>query len=128
MKKGLLLTALILSMLLVFTGCSSQVAVEPQTVKVATLAGPTGMGMAPMIADGVELGEGVTTEFTVLSAPDQVTAGVINGDYQIAAVPTNLAAVLFNKTEGATVLGAVNTLGVLYIVADESEGVTSIAD
>jgi len=101
---------------------------EPQTVKVATLAGPTGMGMAEMIVNGVDLGKDVTTEFTVAGAPDQVTAGVISGDFQIAAVPTNLAAVLYNKTEGKTILGAVNTLGVLSIVADEAEGIKTIAD
>ncbi|MGL4607103.1 MAG: ABC transporter substrate-binding protein [Eubacteriaceae bacterium] len=109
-------------------GCQAQTPVEPQTVKVGTLAGPTGMGMAEMIVNGVDLGENVTTEFTVAGAPDQVTAGVINGEFQIAAVPTNLAAVLYNKTEGKIILGGVNTLGVLYIVADENEGITGLKD
>ncbi|WP_242852565.1 ABC transporter substrate-binding protein [Acetobacterium bakii] len=109
------------------TGCQSAPA-EPQTVKVATLAGPTGMGMAEMIVGGVDLGKNITTEFTVAGAPDQITAGVISGEYQIAAVPTNLAAVLFNKTEGKVILGAVNTLGVVNIVADDAEGIKSIAD
>lgn len=126
-KKWMTVLGLMIVLTLGFTACQAKPA-EPQTVKVATLAGPTGMGMAEMIVNGVDLGENVTTEFTVAGAPDQVTAGVINGDYQIAAVPTNLASVLYNKTEGKVVLGAVNTLGVLYIVADESEGITSMAD
>ena len=57
-----------------------------------------------------------------------MTAGIINGDYQIAAVPTNLAATLYNKTEGKVILGAVNTLGTLSIVADKSENINSMAD
>lgn len=126
-KKWMVVLGLMMVLTLGFTACQAKPA-EPQTVKVATLAGPTGMGMAEMMVNGVDLGENVTTEFTVAGAPDQVTAGVINGDYQIAAVPTNLASVLYNKTEGKVVLGAVNTLGVLYIVADESEGITSMAD
>ena len=127
LKRMMILAGLMMVMILGFTACQAKPA-EPQTVKVGTLAGPTGMGMAEMIVNGVDLGENVTTEFTVAGAPDQLTAGVISGEFQIAALPSNLAAVLFNKTEGQVVLGSVNTLGVLYIVADESAGVTSIAD
>jgi len=126
-KKWMALCGLLLVLSLGFTGCQTAKS-EPQTVKVATLAGPTGMGMAEMIVNGVDLGKDITTEFTVAGAPDQVTAGVISGDFQIAAVPTNLAAVLYNKTEGKTILGAVNTLGVLSIVADQAEGINTIAD
>lgn len=126
-RKLMLLAGLMMVMILGFTACQAKPA-EPQTVKVGTLAGPTGMGMAEMIVNGVELGENVTTEFTVAGAPDQLTASVISGEFQIAALPSNLAAVLFNKTEGQVVLGSVNTLGVLYIVADETAGVASIAD
>ncbi|PKM59827.1 MAG: ABC transporter substrate-binding protein, partial [Firmicutes bacterium HGW-Firmicutes-4] len=126
-RKLMILAGLMLVMILGFTACQAKPA-EPQTVKVGTLAGPTGMGMAEMIVNGVDLGENVTTEFTVAGAPDQLTASVISGEFQIAALPSNLAAVLFNKTEGQVVLGSVNTLGVLYIVADETAGVASIAD
>lgn len=127
-KKWMGLFGVLLVLILGFSGCQAATPPEAQTVKVATLGGPTGMGMAQMIVDGVDLGENVTTEFTVIGAPDQVTAGVISGDYQIAALPTNVASVLYNKTEGKVLLGAVNTLGVLYIVADESQGIASIAD
>ncbi|KNZ42464.1 endonuclease VII [Acetobacterium bakii] len=126
-KKWMAILGLLLVFTMGLTGCQSAPA-EPQTVKVATLAGPTGMGMAEMIVGGVDLGKNITTEFTVAGAPDQITAGVISGEYQIAAVPTNLAAVLFNKTEGKVILGAVNTLGVVNIVADDAEGIKSIAD
>lgn len=126
-KKWIVLLGCLLVLCFGLTACQSKPA-DPQTVKVAALAGPTGMGMAEMIANGANLGENVTTEFTVSSAPDQVTAGVISGDFQIAALPTNSAAVLYNKTEGKVILGAVNTLGVLYVVADQSEGIATIAD
>ena len=45
----------------------------------------------------------------------------------MACVPANLAAVLYNKTEGEIEVLAVNTLGVLYIV-ENGESVRSMAD
>ncbi len=132
-KKWFVAAALLMAFVLTMTGCASTVQeeqVEPQTVQVAALSGPTGMGMAQMITDkdSLDLGEGVTSEYTVATQADQVTGGIINGEYQIAAVPTNVAATLYNKTDGAVVLGAVNTLGTLSIVTNSDETVASIAD
>lgn len=132
-KRWLAVVGCLLAVVLMSAGCSTKQVEEepkpePQTVKIAALSGPTGMGMAEMITEGVELGEQVEPEWTIATAPDQVTAGIINGDYQIAAVPTNLAATLYNKTEGKVILGAVNTLGTLSIVADKSENINSMAD
>ncbi|SDY18955.1 ABC transporter substrate-binding protein [Eubacterium barkeri] len=126
MKKVISAICTLALAVLVFAGCSA--ASEPQTVKIAALSGPTGIGMSQMIVEGVNLGDKVTAEFTVSTAPDQVVASVINGDYQIASVPTNAAATIYNKTEGSIVLGAVNTLGTLSILADKGEGIGSIAD
>ena len=52
---------------------------------------------------------------------------LIKGELDMACVPANLAAVLYNKTEGAVQVLAVNTLGVLYIV-ENGESVQSLAD
>lgn len=132
-KKWLAVIGCLLAVVLMSAGCSTKQVEEepkpePQMVKIAALSGPTGMGMAEMITEGVDLGEQVTADWTIATAPDQVTASIINGDYQIAAVPTNLAATLYNKTEGKVILGAVNTLGTLSIVADQSENIHSMAD
>ena len=66
-------------------------------------------------------------EISLASAPDDVTAAMISGSLDIAAVPINLAAVLYNKLEGDVELLAVNTLGVLYIL-ENGETVQSISD
>ena len=55
-------------------------------------------------------------QFTVAGAADEITAGLLKGDFDVAAVPCNLASVLYNKTEGQIKLAGINTLGVLYIV------------
>jgi NitT/TauT family transport system substrate-binding protein len=97
-------------------------AVEQEPVRVAALAGPTGMGLAYMMQD---MQDRYTVE--LFTAPDQVTAKIINGEVDIAAVPINLASVLYNKTEGKVNVIAVNTLGVLYVL-ETGNTINSIAD
>jgi choline kinase len=65
--------------------------------------------------------------FSLASAADEVSAKIINKEADIVAAPTNLAAVLYKKTEGNVVMLAANTLGNLYIVTKNAE-VSSIAD
>ena len=45
-----------------------------------------------------------------------MTPAISQGKTDIAAVPANVASVLYNKTEGDVKVLAINTLGVLYIV------------
>ena len=71
----------------------------PEVVRVATLMGPTGMGMARLIDDAASGSAEGNYEFTVSSAPDQVASSIISGSADIAAVPVNLASVLWQKTE-----------------------------
>jgi NitT/TauT family transport system substrate-binding protein len=55
-------------------------------------------------------------------------AGLLNGDLDVAAIPSNVAAVLYNKTEGGIKLLGVNTGGVLYVLSNNAEPVSSLAD
>ena len=59
---------------------------------------------------------------------DWKLAALINGDADIAALPTNAAANLYNKTGGKVAILAVNTLGCLYLMNNTGVAVTSIAD
>lgn len=90
---------------------------EDVDINVAALKGPTAMGMVKLM-DESDNGETATNHytFTIAAAPDEITPNLIQGNYDIAAVPANLASVLFNKTDGQMQVLAINTLGVLYIV------------
>lgn len=101
---------------------------ELTTANIAGLKGPTSMGMIRMFAELNSLSEYVSVEFDVYSSPDVITAGLLNGEIDIAAIPTNMAAILYNKTEGDIVLLGVNTLGVLNIVTRDTESINSLAD
>jgi len=122
------ITSLLMIMILVLgmlASCGKEAA--PDSVRIFALKGPTGMGMAKMIADASAENSASAYDFTIASSPDEVSAEILKGAFDIAAVPTNLAAVLYNKTEGALMVGAVNTLGVLYVL-ENGNTVQSIQD
>ncbi|SCZ80098.1 ABC transporter substrate-binding protein [Pseudobutyrivibrio xylanivorans] len=101
---------------------------EDVDINVAALKGPTAMGMVKLMAES-DNGETATNHytFTIAAAPDEITPNLIQGNYDIAAVPANLASVLFNKTDGQMQVLAINTLGVLYIV-ENGETINSVED
>ena len=66
-------------------------------------------------------------DVTFSGSPDDVRAGLLSGELDIAAVPVNMAAALYNKTGGEILTLAANTLGVLYIV-EKGDTVQSMAD
>ncbi|MBE6733812.1 MAG: ABC transporter substrate-binding protein [Ruminococcaceae bacterium] len=99
---------------------------DNEVMNIYTLKGPTGMGMAQMIADEADE-EDKDRNFVIAAAPEDVSAAIINGDADIAACPVNLASVLYNKTGGRVELLALNTLGVTYILTNGTE-VNTIED
>ncbi len=100
---------------------------EKMDINIAALKGPTAMGMVKIMEDS-EKGEAANNyDFTIAGAPDEITAGIIKGDFDIAAIPCNLAAVLYNKSGGGLAVAGINTLGVLYIVETGKE-INSVED
>lgn len=95
---------------------------------IGALKGPTAMGMVRMMQMRSELASIDLWYFQLAGSADELTPRFIKGELDIICVPANLAAVLYNKTEGQTVTLAVNTLGVLYIVENGGETVQSMGD
>ena len=105
------------------SSASGEESAEPEriTVRIAGLKGPTSIGMVKIMEDA-STGAGANDyEFTVAGSADEVTPRLVKGEIDIAAVPANLASVLYNNTEGEVQIIAVNTLGVLYIVEKGGE-------
>lgn len=109
------------------SGTKETAAAEKIEIKVAALKGPTAMGMVKIMEAAEEGTAADKYQFTVAGAPDEITAGVISGDYDIAAMPCNLAAVLYNKSKGGLKVAGINTLGVLYVV-ESGDKIKSVAD
>ena len=128
MKKMILLALALMMVLAPLAACEQRETERgdapadlPETpIPVATLAGPTGMGL-------VQLFDSAAYDISVYSAPDQITPKIISGEIGVATIPSNVAAVLYNRMQGGVQVVAVNTMGVLYIV-ESGDTVTSIED
>lgn len=107
---------------------SNETPVTPTAVRVYTMNGTTGFGMAKLMEDAANgTFESETYTFEVKSNfANDVLPALINGDADIAAIPTNGASVAYNKTQGKVKVLAVNTLGCLYIIGKED--VTTLSD
>lgn len=100
---------------------------ESMEYNISSLKGPTTMGMVKLMSDS-EKGETFNKySVTIHGTADEIVTGIVSGNTDIANVPANLAAVLYNKTEGNIKVAAVNTLGVLYVVTSGAE-ITSVED
>lgn len=106
---------------------STAPAAQDVTLNVATLKGPTGIGMVKLMKDAKDGSTANKYNFTLAGAPDEITAKFMKGEFDIAAVPVNLAATLYNKMKGNVQVMAVNTLGVLYIL-ENGNSIHSISD
>ena len=96
----------------------------PATVRVATLNGTTGFGMAPLISKNKAGQAALPYTFSVETDATVVRDGLINGTFDIGAVPTNVAALIYNRTQGGVKVLALNTRGVLYLVTRGDTAVT----
>lgn len=94
---------------------------SPQTerpvVRVGVLKGPSSLGMLEVMDKNDKDETGNRYEFTIEGAPANVQTKFLNGELDIVAIPTNLAPVLYNKTDKNVSVIAVSTLGVLYVLS-----------
>ena len=137
MKKVRAIVSLLLALTLALslTACGGQANSEPEQpetqeeltaaeINMYVLSGPTGIGAMNLWAAS-DAGETKNTyHITMPGANDEVVAALSKGDADIAAVATNLAATLYNKTDGGVTVLAVNTLGVLSLLSNGQEAAT----
>lgn len=98
---------------------------QDKSVRVYAIKGPTGMSLASLMAEKQQTV--FDYNFTLMDKPDLVAPEIIKGNYDLAALPTNLAATLYQKTNGDFQVIALNTLGVLYLL-ENGNTITSLSD
>lgn len=97
-------------------------------LRVAGLKGPTTMGLVNLLSMEADGTASMKYDLQLYGAADEIVPLLMKGELDMAAIPANLAATLYQKTEGGIQAVAVNTLGVLYVVEKGGDTVQSMAD
>ena len=134
--KKLLALLLALAMIFSFAACGTENnssnetpsdTYTPVDINIAGIKGPTAVGMVDLMQKQEDKTAANNYNFSVFGDPQELVGKISTGAVDIAALPTNLAATLYKKTEGKIKVLAVNTYGVLHIM-ENGETVNSVAD
>lgn len=106
---------------------SSAVAENGVDVHVASLKGPTSIGISQFIDEAANGKTANNYDFVISGTADEVLPNLIQGNVDIALIPANAAATVYAKTGGAISVIDINTLGVLYVVSGD-DSLASIND
>lgn len=127
-KRMILVLCMFLGLTLV--ACGSQTGNQEEApvpeadhVNLVGLKGPTTMGLVKLLEDD----EKGLYAFSMAGAGDEIVAKLTKGEADIATIPSNLASVLYHKTNGSIQVLTANTLGVLYIVSTDP-AISSVGD
>lgn len=118
MKK---ITATILTMALLLcllAGCGSA-SKSTADIRIASLKGPTSIGLLKLKDDAANEKAANNYTFEMAVTADEILPKIISGEVDIALIPANVAAILYNKTEKGVEVLDINTLGVLYAVSGD---------
>lgn len=109
--------------ILLLYGCGTRTGnrANGRVYTIATLKGPSSMGMIRMI-DSLHHGTGLAVEVKILNEPLQVRKMMLDGTADFAILPMTMAAIMYNKGLKYKLIG-VPVWGTLYLVGQEG-GVT----
>ena len=116
-----------LSIILVALSLTPLYAAPVTEVRVAALAGPSGVGMAYLFSNKPTLGQNMEVSFEVAPSVDVLFPKLINGDIDIGILPPNVAAKLYNLSGKSILVGAVVGKGMLSVVTRD-QNIHSIKD
>jgi NitT/TauT family transport system substrate-binding protein len=89
--------------------------IENIKVNIGSLKGPTSIGMIKMHEEKPQLSDKITANYIIVPNPELMVSKLLSGEIDIATLPTNVAAKLYNKGLDYR-LAAVTGYGVLYIL------------
>ena len=125
MKKIISIIVLIALGLVSLTGCSSNVkekdeskAIVSKEVKVITPDGLPSIAIAKLANENITIKEGYDVKYSIEKTPENLSTAIMKEEADIAIVPSNMAAIAYNKTENYQIAGTVGT-GSFYLVSTE---------
>ncbi|MCL1806615.1 MAG: ABC transporter substrate-binding protein [Oscillospiraceae bacterium] len=105
------------SILLVFIlcACASSPSGPKGSVRIGAMKGATTIGLVGFIEEAAS-----NVNFEIV-APAEIVPLLVRGELDMAAIPANQAAALYNSTNGGVCVIAINTLGLTYILETGNE-------
>jgi NitT/TauT family transport system substrate-binding protein len=132
MKKLLSLVLVLVLLLVPMAACQAPAPETPPaedpTVRVAGMKGPTSIGLVTL-AKNAENGD-TKNKYNIdmtYGKADQILPKLLQGELDMAALPANVAASVYNSSNGKIKVLAINTLGVVNIV-EKGETIQSFSD
>ncbi|QUH24795.1 ABC transporter substrate-binding protein [Serpentinicella alkaliphila] len=127
MKKVISLILILGLAVMFLVGCSSKVdnpkveevkELENLSLNVAAPTGAPNLSMIKMFKENPSFGDHIEINYETIKSPDLLASRIISGEIDIAVVPTNLAATLYNRGVDYKI-AASSVWGVLYLVGNE---------
>ena len=112
MRKAYLLIFLIITL------CSCTQEQETEKIRIATLKGPSAIGMVKMI-DSIKQDKNSNLEISMYNEPIQVRKLMLQNEVDLAVLPTTMGAILYNK-QVPYQLAAIPVWGTLYLFGKDT--------
>lgn len=118
--KSMMSLTLAAALSLGLAACGKKENKPTKEVQLSAMKGPTAMGLVKL-TDELADKEKKDIHYEIKTMPDEVVTGLMKGELDLACVPANLAATLYNKSEGKIQVAAINTLNALYFATNGIE-------
>lgn len=123
MKKKLSMILVMILAMLTFVGCGNNNAAQNETkkqsvenkeIKFATPDGLTAIAVAKLIKEKPEVKSGYNINYTIEQNSDSIVTSVMKGEPDVAIVPSNVAATVYNKNKEYKIAGTIG-FGSIYV-------------
>ncbi|CEO31997.1 ABC transporter substrate-binding protein [Paraclostridium sordellii] len=122
MKKRMIKILILAICIVCLSGCSSKENLkEYVSVKVSMPDGLPSIALSKLAFENKNIKDGYNVNYNIEKTPDNLSTTVMKGEADIAVVPSNMAAIAYNKTKNYEIAGTTG-LGSFYLVSNDDIG------
>ncbi|MDU7965784.1 MAG: ABC transporter substrate-binding protein [Paeniclostridium sordellii] len=122
MKKRMIKILILAIGIACLSGCSSKENLkEDVSVKVSMPDGLPSIALSKLAFENKNIKDGYNVNYNIEKTPDNLSTTVMKGEADIAVVPSNMAAIAYNKTKNYEITGTTG-LGSFYLVSNDDIG------
>ncbi|CEP82581.1 hypothetical protein QJR30_02220 [Paraclostridium sordellii] len=122
MKKRIIKILILAICIACLSGCSSKEDLkEDISVKVSMPDGLPSIALSKLAFENKNIKDGYNVNYNIEKTPDNLSTTVMKEEADIAVVPSNMAAIAYNKTKNYEIAGTTG-LGSFYLVSNDDIG------